>query len=864
MSKNLTRKSLAFGALIALGSSVIAGSPALAAGEINLVPSSGTSYNALAGTVYNLKATFAPGSTPSSYAQLKYVVTTGADSAVTYTLGTALVTSASTSVAASTTAVTAATSGASATTVNYIGLAATTTSVTSTVSVTAFVDANNDDALTAGEWNTVRSVTFKKVADVNPVVTITPAAAGDTSAKATVNWGDLNVEQISRTAAFGVATGSTNSSLGLEIKVNNGAYAAATYSEGTFTKTGLTIAAADVVSAQAVYATNTYTATPTNTYSSTALGTAATSTASARSINTVNGLVANVVKGNDATATAATAVAAATAAVVRTNGTFATEVKAYDISAGATTASTVVKSGVAVVASVSGTFATALRPASTGVTEISVTVNGAKYTTNATLAAASVALTTSSTGVASVTVSSTGLAANDIITVSFKGQNITAGISATQTDALYTVTDDRSAAIVATNKNTAATFALSVKDQFGVLSARTNERVLVAATQVGATIANQFVPVSGGKATFSITPGTDITTDITVSVDLQISTTNSSTGVTTWAANGTDIADRTVKIRAAAYSITVDPAVSHVDAVAYNATTNAVQSQTATALADIVVPTGGALATGNTTWARVAFTGSNAGESLSITGKDVILSVDGAAAVANSATVVAQGTVVVVYVASNKAGAKTLTISNGSVSKTVSVTFSAADDNAGSAFSFTGSKTIKAGRTLLVTGTLTDKYGNPVAATHGTNNVKLAVSYEGPGLVVGNLPTSTNASGQFTVRVLLGTYDSGAAVLSAVYDNDTTSTTVAEVTASTTTLIGVSASVSAGSKKANVVVKNAEGLTVKVVSGTKSTTKVATSDNYKVSLSKLTSGSKTVKVYVNDILVASKKVTVRR
>ena len=63
MSKNLTRKGLAFGALVALGASVIAGAPASAAGLtdtsfVSLAPETGTEYAIIAGAgnVFSLAA----------------------------------------------------------------------------------------------------------------------------------------------------------------------------------------------------------------------------------------------------------------------------------------------------------------------------------------------------------------------------------------------------------------------------------------------------------------------------------------------------------------------------------------------------------------------------------------------------------------------------------------------------------------------------------------------------------------------------------------------------------------------------------------------------------------------------------------
>ncbi|MEY3537869.1 MAG: hypothetical protein RL645_683 [Actinomycetota bacterium] len=773
MTNIVTRKGLAFGALVALASTAIAGAPASAAGELNVAPSAGTSYNTLEGTVFNLKTTFAPGFTPSSYAQLLYQIKTDANSTVSYGVGVAAVTAPATSVAVSTTTVSGATGSASATSVNYLGLKSTTASATTSVEVTAFVDANNDGALSAGEWNTVRTVTFKKVADVTPTVTVAAAATGDTTATATVAWGDLNVEQINASGAYGVATGSTNSSLGLEVKVNSGSYAAATWSSSTskFTKSVSALVSGDVVSAQAVYATNTYTATPTNTYSSVALGTAATATASARTINTSTGLVANLVKGNDALATSATTVAATTGGVVRTNGSFTASVVTKD------TASTpAVKAGVAVTGSVAGTFATALRAATSSLTEISVTVNGTKYTANADLAAATFALTTDANGVASLNISSTGLAAGDTLTPTFAAQNLTASVATTQTNATYTVSDDNGSVIVATNKNTAATLTYSVKDQFGVLSALTNQRLSVTATNATAG-STQYVPVVAGKATFSVTPATDSTAAVAVSSVIQTSSVDNAQNLTWTAGTATGVSN-TVQVRAAAYSFSTAPAVAEVAGAAYNATSNYKQTITQVVQSDTAA-TGYVAPASNTTYAKITLTGSNAGEALTVSGAGLYLSIDGAAVAADKATKVAQAGAAVVYVASNTVGTKTVTITNGTVSATVDVVFvsAAAAESTATAFAVAVTAAAQSGRAIDATVTVTDKWGNPVADFDATATVS------GVALVNGaaSANITTDANGKATVKLSAGVNDLGDAVVTFSDRDSNTSTDVTAV-----------------------------------------------------------------------------------
>jgi hypothetical protein len=772
MTNIVTRKGLAFGALVALTSTAIAGAPAQAAGELNVAPSAGTSYNTLEGTVFNLKTTFAPGFTPSSYAQLLYQIKTDANSTVSYSVGTAAVTAPATSVAVSTTTVSGATSGASATSVNYLGLKSTTASATTSVEVTAFVDADNNGALSAGEWNTVKTVTFKKVADVTPTVTVAAAATGDTTATATVAWGDLNVEQISRAGAFGVATGSANSSLGLEIKVNSGSYAAATWSSSTskFTKSVSALVSGDVVSAQAVYATNPYTSS-TDSYSSVALGTAATATASARTINTSTGLVANLVKGNDALATSATTVAATTGGVVRTNGSFTASVVTKD------TASTpAVKAGVAVTGSVAGTFATALRAATSSLTEISVTVNGTKYTANADLAAATFALTTDANGVASLNISSTGLAAGDTLTPTFAAQNLTASVATTQTNATYTVSDDNGSVIVATNKNTAATLTYSVKDQFGVLSALTNQRLSVTATNATAG-STQYVPVVAGKATFSVTPATDSTAAVAVSSVIQTSSVDNAQNLTWTAGTATGVSN-TVQVRAAAYSFSTAPAVAEVAGAAYNATSNYKQTITQVVQSDTAA-TGYVAPASNTTYAKITLTGSNAGEALTVSGAGLYLSIDGAAVAADKATKVAQAGAAVVYVASNTVGTKTVTITNGTVSATVDVVFvsAAAAESTATAFAVAVTAAAQSGRAIDATVTVTDKWGNPVADFDATATVS------GVALVNGaaSANITTDANGKATVKLSAGVNDLGDAVVTFSDRDSNTSTDVTAV-----------------------------------------------------------------------------------
>ena len=788
MSNNVTRKGLAFGALVALVSSAIAGAPAQAAGELNVVPSAGTSYNALSGTVFNLKTTLAPGFTPSSYDQLRYQIKTDANSAINYGTGVAAVAAPATSVAVSTTAVSPATTGVySATTVNYLGLSAATTSVTSSVEVTAFIDANNDGALSAGEWNTVRTVTFKKAADVTPTVTVAQAATGDTSAKVTVNWGDLNVEQINRSGAYGVANGSTNSSLGLEIKTTqNSTYVAAAFASGEFTRGSLTaLVAGDVVTAQAVYATNTF-ASSTNTYSSVALGTAGTSTATARTINaTGTGLVANVIKGNDAQATAATTLSTATVATVRTNGSFTAQVVAKDA---ATTPAVV--AGVAVTGRVSTTET--LRAASTGVTEISITVNGTKYTDRTTLGNATFALTTDASGVASLNISSTGLTAGTgRITPTFSAQNLTAGVVVTLADAAFTITEASTAGGYVTTPGTSTTLNYSVKDQFGVAISGGTYRIKAVVSGGGRGSAADLysAPIAGGSATVTVTDS-QTTSPANASVVASLELQNSST--LNWASATATGVTTAINYSTTALGFTTAPAINATTGINNGPwTTSGDQKQTISqvVLTDTAA-TGYVAPAASPTWAQVDFTAVHQYSAVTVSGTGVYLALASGTPAADKLSFTATGSSQSVFVASNTVGTKTITFVIGSSTKTVDVKFASAavNTNTSSAvatsvqataanFAVAVAAAAQAGRSIDATVTVTDKWGNPVAGFAATASVAGVASVNG-GF---SANVTTDANGKATVKLTAGINDLGDAVVT-FSDNDVnTSTNVTAV-----------------------------------------------------------------------------------
>jgi hypothetical protein len=245
MSKNLTRKGLAFGALVALGASVFAGAPAYAADTVVLAANY-TTDKTLAAPVteaLTLNASLAPGSTAANITQLKYKIVTDATyiakltassggsttPVVTYTrtdsttnpVGVADVFTAGNAAndvktttyltptgtpdaaninrlsiqVAAINAATLATPGTAGT-----GAAPEKTTATKTAVVTAFIDSNLNSILDAGEASQEQTVTFRKFSEITTTTTVSPVTQGDTTVTATVKFTNVNNEALQQAA----------------------------------------------------------------------------------------------------------------------------------------------------------------------------------------------------------------------------------------------------------------------------------------------------------------------------------------------------------------------------------------------------------------------------------------------------------------------------------------------------------------------------------------------------------------------------------------------------------------------------------------------------------------------------------------
>ncbi|MDC0911646.1 hypothetical protein OAQ27_00835 [Aquiluna sp.] len=420
-----------------------------------------------------------------------------------------------------------------------------------------------------------------------------------------------------------------------------------------------------------------------------------------------------------------------------------------------------------------------------GVKEISV--NGAASTTSYPTA---LSVTTGTDGYASFTLKTFGFANEDEITVTVtKGATNTSG-TLTTFDPVYTVTEGSAYYAVAPGASVAMSYAIT--DQWGVASARTDQRLKVeraATTGFNYSETISYVAVSAGAATFNYSgqPATATgSTDVTVTLQRMNSN------------NGTYATD------SGSSAITTDIVVT--------TTANSFGSGLATSFSASV-----SYFPSTVSWTTVQGT-------VTVTGSAVVVSAPAGLIFRASAalpTTTSGGITVAAgsggaysfEVAGRLVGSHTMTLTNGTATTTSLFVVDAVSDDNGYAMSFDISS-VTPGKTAIVTGTLVDENGNPVDTTNEDGDATIAISYTGnAGIPVGTLPTETNADGEFKLSLLTSAADEGTLTVTAVYLKDGASTAAAEKISKvhTITIGGSSAAaddtkVNAGSFKGYVAV----------------------------------------------------------
>ena len=808
MSKNLTRKGLALGAIVALASTVIAGSPAFAAQTITAAPALGTSLNTTLATPFVVAANVSGATTDTAAATLKFSVSNAGKNLLTFAAVGASASAANTAALAgtrvadttNTTVVSAASAGLTSAKTAAIAIS-TSATVSTTADVTAWLDLDGDNVIDANEdtANTV-SVKFLANADLAAATSITApligavALTGKSVITPALNSNYATNVTIDYTAATSVtSTGATTMG-----------------TDGAWTATAVIAAAtAGAYTAQAKVAT-------------VALGTAASTTVAAITTSTA---VAALTAGNDATA----------AGVVRAGAKAATAVLTLKKAAVGAAAALPVAAGIPVVVTVKTKAVAA--PATSLITVDGTAINA---TDEGTITLNKV---TDANGLVSLAIVSATGTVTDAIEITALAEGVSAAaLNVVWTAVAYTAAS--TSAFASTERSIveggSTTLTYSVKDQFGVaIAVPSRLKFVVGYATVGpvAADATTYVALVGGSASITVT-------DTTANVDAAIAVTAA------------------LEVQDAATLNYAAPASGAVTAAAHNVNVTA----TAAAFATAPATTFGPVAVDTALTLTIPAI-NNAGGLVTIAATGVTFTVN-SVDYANTVTVItaAGGVVPVVTAKSTTAGAKNITFTVGTNVTTSVLTVSAAVETSGTVLTLDAPANILPGRTLVVTGTVADKFGNPVNTSTGTTST-LVVSYTGPGLIVGSLPTETDASGAFSFRVLLGANETGSASVSASYDADGSATVSAAVTVAKTVTIGAVATNAAviTSKNGRVYV------TVNSAAGFKSYVKVG----FSVKPSFTTTGSKlvsyyvgagkrvAVRVYVRGGLVASQAITVK-
>jgi hypothetical protein len=682
------------------------------------------------------------------------------------------------------------------------------TSATQTVTVTAFVDANNDGALTAGEWSQAQTITFKKYSEIVPTVALTPVLAGDLALKATATYpSDLNTAMLTAsdfTVTF-TAAGASGVAAAPGVVAASGVYEDAV--------TGVASAAA--VTAQAYYKT-------------VALGTAVSGTAAAQTVATVT---AELVEGADAK------VLTGPVPTVRLNSAFAVKATLRGaIPSGATVGPVVANKGVTLVVTGAGTL-TASR---------TLSINGTVYN-NVTALPASIALTSDANGEVNVAVKSNEFIVADAdLVFTFTSENISTAASVVTVDQVATVLtiSADNGNLYSTALGTSQAVALSVKDQFGTLSAATADRLVVTPT-VGSgltsygTPAVVALPLVGGKATYTAASGA-ATTAGTLNLSVALETLN--TGTQNYAA--------------------ASPAVAALTPVAVNFTTTANSFTTAPAATATAKVTADAFTTSIASAAayRADYTVvvANEGTAVTVAAPGAYIKVGSTFGLGTATANTPAGGSIAVVVYFQKVGATTVTFTNGTEVKTSVVTVTT--DLLPALVSIDAPAQAQVGQAMDVVINVTDKWGNAVpSGAHPSADLgKLTLSSTGAGYFANTTPVA-NAAGKATVKYIVGTADIGTAFMSATLDLAT------DVTVARSVEFGLTdGDVLAGGKRIFVSAEFAKGRTVTVtVNGKRIYSKVQATDNaQELAFTQRRAGTYPVTVRISGGIVFTEKVRV--
>jgi hypothetical protein len=380
-----------------------------------------------------------------------------------------------------------------------------------------------------------------------------------------------------------------------------------------------------------------------------------------------------------------------------------------------------------------------------GATPKTVSINGGAPTTS--YGTVSVAVPAAGSG--TVTIETYGFANNDFVTFSAAVGNISTTSTVVAEQISYTVTN--TADDVLTPAGTSVALGWSVKDQWAQLSSLTSQRLKLTKGGSGFNYAEtiSYVTVTAGQASYDFLPTpVTYTGSATVRVDLQV------------------------------YS---DALRAYIDGSS-NTTVNVITSDVANAFSTgLAVSHSGTISyfPSTTSYTAVSGTVVNTGSMVVVSAPGLIFKTDAATTTYSDSINLRAGSggAYSFSVTSLKAGTFTMTLTNGSDVTTSLLVVPTASQDAGRSISF-DTTNIVPGKTRIVTGTVYDANGNPVATS---GDATITVTFAGTaGIPVGSMPTETDVNGNFQVSVLTSAQDSGTFTITAVYNKDGAATATAD------------------------------------------------------------------------------------
>ena len=695
-----------------------------------------------------------------------------------------------------------------------------------TVKVTVWIDnitgGAATDRLDSGEWFTTQTITLNATGRLAPSLSVGSPAYGDSvvtasAALASINWSNLNGKAFMQVSASDrVFTGAGVASASPEITGNQATERAGVFSHSFTVTTPLT--GSTVVSGEMRYLASG------NVTDSAGIriGNSISATVAALSVNELS---------VTASATANLVSVAANQLTVRPNQTHTIRVLASSGSGAASVASTVTV-----------TFSgTALSEGT-----VMFSVNGGAFTSSY---AGRYSVTTGTDGIGTFTIATTGFIGGNQISISaFVGGVRASEVNLLTADPVFTATADSTHYV--TTPGTAVNLGFSVRDQWNQLSTRTDHFLRVTRGGTGFNYATTIShePITAGRATVAFTPAPATATG---SATVTVQSHRLLEGA--YVALGTATTQVTVTVTSSAMAFAAGLAASRAATVSYFPST--------------------------VSWVTVEGNASAAGAGITVTGTDLVFRLSAAVPATTSGTFAMNAGAAGAYsfqVAALKPGTKTMTLTTGTATTTSLVVVGQGGSDQGRSITW-DTTTIEAGKTRVVTGTLLDLNGNAIDTTAvgrtagDSGTASIVVTYTGTaGIVVGTMPTETDADGKFRVSVLTSAADSGTITITAVYMPQGASTvasrqvtSVQAITVTPAAAPEVNAVIGSFNGRWAVRVENARGSVVSVKAGNRWVKFSALNNNYLFSRKSVVGRTIAVSVWVDGELQNSQTITIK-